>query len=191
MSNFDFGIANMYFDFKKFVEWPYDCIWYDSFFKINANIHIGDEKAPKRKQRSYEKFIDDFYYIAKNNNNVFSEIIYFEEYFIEYKVLYYLYHYDDENSKNINDNSEKYVFCFESSGDSKLQMLGIIDNKTNNYLIIGTDNYHPFYHNNKISYFNSDGSGPDMDIEKVYLSPKKIIKQIKYYFPLFADNDFH
>lgn len=72
----------------------------------------------------------------------------------------------------------------------EFNMIVLIDAHNEKFIMIGTDYGHPFIETDKFSYCNSDGSGPNLELNKK-ISSHKILKQLKKYYIEFCKNKYH
>jgi hypothetical protein len=70
-------------------------------------------------------------------------------------------------------------------------MVGIIDSDEDKFLFVGVENSHSFYVSNNVSYANSDGSAPDIDIDHENDDFYSIYDIICKNFNDFSENKWH
>lgn len=68
-----------------------------------------------------------------------------------------------------------------------IDIIGLIDETNNKYFILGCNSAHPYLITNNFSYYNSDGSGPDVTTTDEI----ELASNIKYYFKKFMQNKYH
>ena len=73
-----------------------------------------------------------------------------------------------------------------------IQMFGLIDTETDEYVFVGCLDAHPFVRTNKFLYDNSDGSGPELDeeLEQDY-SAENLLETMQKFYGDFCKNKFH
>jgi hypothetical protein len=153
-------------------------IWNNNIFLQLKENHIGlcDKKTPETHTTKIKKFIRTF----NKDMSRMTDTCCCNAVINDKNILFRLYSHKNKHIFFISI-EEEYYHCV---------MTGIIDSDEDKFLFVGVENSHPFYVSEKISYANSDGSGPNIEIyyEMDYYELYEIINE---HFNDFSNDKWH
>lgn len=83
------------------------------------------------------------------------------------------------------------VIAIGYKGEFICEMIGLADVQKKIHLVLGCDYAHPFIICNQFYYANSDGSGPDLIIDKDKFTSRLLVDLLKAHFTEFCDDHPH